>query len=607
MKSPIVLLLSLLDDFSRLEPGVQGLKRDLQTLKRRYKHEGYGLFAVTLPSIGKALDQGLASGRFTCPYGFAKAKGSAIPRLFSGMLSEVFVPVTGCLKETPNQGVITNLRQICYLFKKVTLTDESDVYLDLKAKRSFLATDEIAASLVLEDRVAHMLRLVSKYVLPDLDSQESELATYKHGPGAVVEGLSSNQKWSELFNAIENDSFDILSYGLNDFFAIARESEVLEEKVLDLSKGSTLEDMASRSCARLISVPKNSTSRRTITVEPLVKQYCQQGLNILLRDSIARCKILSNSLALTDQTVNQKLALEGSLLDNWATIDLSSASDRLSLTVVEAIFGAKETFHGLMMDSRSTHVQCDLFTAELSKFAGMGNALTFPVQSVCFTVIGIAAILDKAGRKPTYRNVLGASRHIRCYGDDIIVTSEYAHQVVIWLERCGLKVNNDKSFLTGKFKESCGVDAYNGVEVTPLYLRHRPDQPSTEPSALQSLVEFSNHMWLKCYYKAADCIRREVEDRLGETLPLVSSRTAVLGWHTRLDAMEPHKWNRRLHRLETRAYALKPLKRRDRLDGFAALLKFFHVPLLGRGRGHLEKTAIRYKTLIRRTWVPTET
>jgi len=605
MKSLTVLLESLLDDFRRLEPGTLGLDRDIRTIKRRFKEEGYGFFTVALPNLGKALEQGLSTGRFTCPKGFAKIPRGAIPRLFGGMFCEVFEPETGLLlQDALNTGALKNLRQVLILCKKMTLDEASDVLLDAKAKKSFYSTDEVASRVEIPDRILYLLERVSRCVLPNLDSEDLGMANYKHGPGAVVEGLSSNQKWSGLFKGVLNDSFDLGRFGY-DLFAIDLK-DVSERVVKALSRldQTTFEDTATRSIARLISVPKNSTARRTITIEPLLKQFCQQGLNTVLRSNIERCKVLSNCLALTDQSKNQQLAMEGSLLDNWATIDLKSASDLMSQKLVKAVFDSKETFYSLMMECRSSHVQTKEMTFELAKFAGMGNALTFPVQSVVFAVIGICAILDVEGRSPSYGAIKAASRRIRVYGDDIIIRSKYATQVVFWLEQCGLKVNTDKSFLGGYFKESCGVDAFRGVDVTPLYLRHRPDNASLEPSSLQSLVEFSNHMWLNCYYKTAECVRAEVEERLKTSLPLVTRTSHGLGWHTRPNYSEPQKWNRFLHRPETSTYVLEPLKRRDRLDGYAALLKFFHVPLLGRAKDHLEKSAIRFKLRIRRKWVP---
>jgi hypothetical protein len=327
----------------------------------------------------------------------------------------------------------------------------------------------------------------------------------------------------------------------------------------------------------------------------------------VLRDAISRCSVLRNCLALTDQSKNQVLAMEGSLTGKWATLDLKSASDLVSIRLVERVFGHHDQFFGHMMECRSDRIEHAKHVSSLYKFAGMGNALMFPVQSVVFAVICIAAILDQQGRKPSYWNVRRASRCIRIYGDDIIVKTEYAHKVVDWIESVGLRVNRDKSFLEGNFRESCGVDAYMGVDVTPIYLKHRPDQNMMTPSAVASIVNTSNQLWLNGYYGASTVLKDFVESYLGIRLPLVSQRSEALGWHTHLDAMTSQKWNHRLHRLETRSFALKSLKRRDRLDGYGALLKFFHVPLLGRPVKHLLETERRFRHRLSPCWVPSVT
>jgi len=384
--------------------------------------------------------------------------------------------------------------------------------------------------------------------------------------------------------------------------------------------------------AKLISVLKNTTSRRTITIEPLLRQYLQQGLNSMLRESITECGVLRNCLALTDQRKNQDLALEGSSNGKWATIDLKSASDLLSIPLVRSVFRHHPSFLEMMMDARSPFVYTS-GTKEpafsLGKFAGMGNATTFPVQSICFAVISIAAILDTWGLKPTYRRVVRASRLVRVYGDDIIVHTDYAHQVVGWLHEVGLKVNDKKSFLKGNFRESCGVDAYNGVVITPIYFRHWPHQVGESPSVCAHLVSAANQLWLQGLYEASNYLRGVVEDYLGIRLPLVSSQSGSLGWHSRTDAVEPHKWDRRTHQFLTRTVALKPMKIRDELSGNAALLKSLSLlaqasgdvdrdslsrrlrhlisPGTGSDKDHLSKTVKRFHNRLIRRWVPSLT
>jgi hypothetical protein len=312
---------------------------------------------------------------------------------------------------------------------------------------------------------------------------------------------------------------------------------------------------------------------------------------------------------LSDQSKNQKLALEGSLHDNWATIDLKSASDLLSVKLVESVFRYHPIFYGMLMDSRSPKAHTTGLNKpeiELRKFAGMGNATTFPVQSICFAVIGIAAILDERGLVPTRKNVIAASHEVRVFGDDIVIRTNYAHRVVEWLTDAGLKVNIKKSFLEGNFKESCGIEAFQGVEITPLYLRYWPHQVGESPSVCAHLVSLSNHMWMQGLYSASNYLKETVEKAIG-SLPLVSSQSGSLGWHCRQDSVEPHKWCNRTHQFLTRTFALKPVKRRDRLDGYGALLKSFTTPLLGRDKDHLERTTRRFHNRLVRRWVPSLT
>jgi hypothetical protein len=665
MKSPIALLRDLFFDLKRLNPGVKGLDRDLITIEKRYEDEGDGFLTVALPALRDAFLQGLSTRQFTCPIGFRKVKGGAIPRFLSGMLCEVFDPLTGLLKEDADFGVIKGINNVLSLFKKTQLSPENEESLHSKAVNEFYQCDEVAAKVVIPDRHQHLIGRVCKLLLYTLNSKDIEYAKYKHGPGAVKEGYSANQKWEALFQAVKEDDLALQNVGI---FGIGetptqipdvdssiqgiqfrkhdsrrvrstrrihqlRASERLpncKEAVQESSEVACL-DGVTRGIAKLISVPKSSTARRTITIEPMLNQYVQQGLNILLRDSIKECKILGNCLALTDQSLNQKLALEGSLYDNWATIDLKSASDLLSLSLVNAVFRHHPEFLRIMMECRSPYVQSKgKPLLRLGKFAGMGNATTFPVQSVCYAVVCLAAILDSEGTSPTYWRLRRASRHIRVFGDDVIVSTKYAHQCVTWLTAVGLKVNDRKSFLSGNFKESCGVEAFKGVDITPLYIRHHPHQTYASPNVIASFVSLSNHMWLEGLYSASTWLKNEVERLLGRRLPLVSRDSGSFGWHSRLDAMEPHKWCRSTHRFLTRTLALAPIKKEDKLDGYAALLKCLSLAreenqpkvdlshkdkydkfarslfpeAQAKETDHLERTSMRFRYRMKQRWVP---
>lgn len=114
------ILRSLLTDVDRLRPGTKGLDRDLVTLEARMEHEGASLLTHTLGILGKALDEGLAKGTFTCPVGFKKAKGSMIPLIYSGVMRDVFDPSTGDLvKGRDCREDVFILRQLLYFLEEV--------------------------------------------------------------------------------------------------------------------------------------------------------------------------------------------------------------------------------------------------------------------------------------------------------------------------------------------------------------------------------------------------------------------------------------------------------------------------------------------------------
>jgi hypothetical protein len=71
-------------------------------------------------------------------------------------------------------------------------------------------------------------------------------------------------------------------------------------------------------------VPKNALTDRSIVVEPMLNSMFQIGIG----DYIAR-RLRVFGIDISDQTRNQNLALEGSISNALATLDLSSASDTI--------------------------------------------------------------------------------------------------------------------------------------------------------------------------------------------------------------------------------------------------------------------------------------
>lgn len=430
---------------------------------------------------------------------------------------------------------------------------------------------------------------VSKLVLRDLDDfQELEC---KHGPGAVSEGCKANQKWVhfvsglvDLGPTLENAGYD-LTYGL------------YRDRIIE--SGSKI--VHASTDARLVTVPKDYSSVRTITVEPVLNQFIQQGYNSHLRKKIESCSVMSRCLTLTSQEPNQLLALEGSRTGEWVTIDLSSASDRLSTELVEVAFAHRPRFLSGILACRTPFVQIGEDRFELKKYAGMGNATTFPVQSYVFALIALCSMIP-TNKAVSIKELEALASGIRVFGDDIIIRTEHFPAFAEWIVSCGLEINNKKTFTTGNFRESCGVDAYQGTKVTPIYLRHDPQSSSTDTESFVGTLSTCNQLWLSGLYATSDALRNILEKKY--RLPLVNKECPGLGLHTHQDLCERHRWSSTLHRYELRTMVQVPVKVPDRIDGYAALMKWFHSPNSGEfDPTHLSSSVRRFNTNLRKRWV----
>ena len=248
--------------------------------------------------------------------------------------------------------------------------------------------------------------------------------------------------------------------------------------------------------SRLKFVPKDITKSRSICMEPNSFMYYQQAVRRWVNRSLDSSPI-SAFVNLRDQSANRQAALHGSKYLCSDTIDLSSASDSVHMELVNRIFPPDWLFY--LHATRTSRVKIpDGTERSVNKFAPMGSALCFPTQCIIFTAVCVYAYLAHSKGKTTgiwvptrdevdvvlrRRNSLFRERSAHSpfgqayetpvvYGDDIICDSRVTDIIVSILSRLGFEVNVDKSF-TGpmSFRESCGVYAYRGEDVTPVQFR----------------------------------------------------------------------------------------------------------------------------------------
>ncbi len=236
--------------------------------------------------------------------------------------------------------------------------------------------------------------------------------------------------------------------------------------------------------SRLSFVPKNDKISRCICTEPTLNTYFQLGFGSHLERRLDERFGISLS---TQQFKNRDLARLGSITDSLITLDLSSASDSISLSMLRETFPSD--FLRWLEFSRCKETQIPgVGTQELHMISSMGNGYTFPLQTVIFACVVTACA--------SFRGILlGPSKlgnQWGIFGDDIICPSELARDVVHLLSFLGFSVNGDKSFVEGPFRESCGSDFYLGTNIRGVYLKTLTTQASRF-HAINQLLRFATH------------------------------------------------------------------------------------------------------------------
>lgn len=225
----------------------------------------------------------------------------------------------------------------------------------------------------------------------------------------------------------------------------------------------------------LFTVPKKTDIDRCACKEPDINMFLQKGVGNHFR----HCLKL-RGIDLNDQTRNKRLAREGSISNRLSTLDLSAASDSVTSMLVELVL--PPIWFSLLNSLRCRVTIIDGQEHVNEMFSSMGNGFTFELESLLFYSLAKATAYFR-----------GISGIISVYGDDIIVPSDMAHELISVLSLFGFTVNPDKTFIDGPFRESCGGHFYNGFDVTPFYIR--------EPIVyLTDLIHVANQLreWSRC-------------------------------------------------------------------------------------------------------------
>jgi hypothetical protein len=578
---------------------------DLKKAKARFEHEGVSFLTITLTDFGKDFEKSLSQGYVDHDLfkGFSFSGG--LPRFLGGFLDLVFNRRTGQLVDVPCIEAIYAIRQLSLMFGKINLecSDERkkaalQKYVDCEQEVRFADAHLTPTILAEFERIGLML---FGDVLSNCDNliATGQLIP-KHGPGGTADGLKGNRKfrqqeWTERLEKV----FSCSDYLIPN----ARYYQHLDTI-------SLLEPGQERP-VKVILVPKTLKTPRIIAIEPTCMQYAQQAVMECLVDSLessslfGRNNISSWLVGFSDQNPNREMAKEGSQYGNLATLDLSEASDRVSNQHVRALLRRHPHLSDAVDACRSRKADVPGHgVLRLAKFASMGSALCFPFEAMVFATVIFLGIQSQLNRPLTRKDIQSFRGSVRIYGDDIIVPVGFAHSVVAHLESFGFRVNTNKSFLNGSFRESCGREFYDGSDVSIVRVRRTLPVLRTDVEELLSTVSLRNQVYLSGLWRTAQWLDERLE-KLLKLYPTVHPSSSVLGRHSLLD-YQVDKVSESYHAPLVRGYVVLSTPPRDHLDDIAALLKWF----LKRGeepfadKRHLERQGRPVAVDIKLRWAP---
>jgi len=540
--------------------------QDINTVSRRIEHEGLSFITITLPDFGKAIQKWLDQGQVGIHTAFRKERGGSLPLFLGGFFNRVFDRSSGLLLDDPCIDSILALRQLTLMFGKMqmdcskerqaaAIQNYVECEQDVRQFDSELSRKDIA-------EFTQMSNLLFGQVFTrwDRDIFYGNLVP-KHGPGSTADGISGNRKyeqptWTRRLEAV----FPASEYLIPNyrFYPELRKVSILEP--------------GSEQPVKVTLVPKTLKTPRVIAMEPTCMQYMQQALYGSFLRHYEGDELLSQLIGFDDQIPNQEMARQGSIDNRTATLDLSDASDRVSNQLIRAMFNRWPLLDEAVGATRSRKAELPGGrTIRLSKFASMGSALCFPIEAMVFTTLifmGIQRSLNTSLSRQDVKRFVGS---VRVYGDDLIVPVDHVLTVVQTLEHFGARVGLDKSFWTGRFRESCGREYFNGHDVSITRVRQGFPTQRQHATEVISLVSLRNQLFMSGYWKTA----RWLDGRIRKVIrhfPTVLPTSSVLGRVSSL-GYQAERLHPSLHSPLVRGYVVEAKPPKDHLEGTGALLK----------------------------------
>lgn len=458
---------------------------------------------------------------------------------------------------TGNPKVFQYIKSFLWFGKKAEYNDPT---LEQQALISWKQVEQELAELQLPQHVLKDLRKVLEF--QGLRVRWDEDLVFKHGPGSVAERdvhTTIDKNMTVAYHASLAKLVDSLP-------ATPYADLVLPDPFRWDSTKYGLSGTTSSAVSWLQFVRKDYKSVRTICKEPTTFMWAQQALMNALVRAIARSS-LSSVVDIQSQDKNRNQAQLASEGGTFSTLDLKGASDRVSKKLIEALFSGK--LLDMLMATRTSLVQlpADEWGNEdvvlVNKFAPMGSAVCFPIQSIVFALIAILCNhlhvhgIDireylESGIPRIKHYVVPPVEGTCVYGDDIIIPDNQTQGMIHLLTALGFVVNTSKSFYgDAAVRESCGIFALDGADVTPILFKVKGIMEDTHDSVL-GRIALCNALFKLGYHRARDAVMRSLAPRYYVVVDPESCYStqgcAIHGYEG--NPGRKARWNKHLCRLE---------------------------------------------------------
>lgn len=510
-------IICLLKDIkNNLPPGLYRdaeLNLDIKTVKTRFACEGLKFATLTLPMLSAGLFGFLENGHVSYP-SFKLLKDTVHPVFLQGLFR------LACSEGEYQGEAIKYIYQISVMFKKL-----KGPYLDsvlVKQLDDFVAVDEELRDIDFTDELRlPIMQQVRAEIYQLFLGFNLDLKKVKPrpGPGATNKPVAKHMRYRPhtLYTQIEK----VLPYV--DWFMVNPYDLVHQTKLFRDVYINPVESQR----ARLKYVFKTFGKARGICIEENEPQFLQQAVKAGLYDWIENSPITLGRIDFKDQSINANLALKASEDLEDATIDCSEASDRVAREAISWSFQDTE-IHDVLMALSTKWID---FPKELSgkrsaikcaKYAPMGSGLCFPIETVWHWAL-IRALIVLSQYPDEYKE------RVYVYGDDIIVPSEIAEMVYTYFPLFGMKINVEKSYYKSHFRESCGIHAYNGKNITPVFIKNLPIKSSL--TVIMSCIEVEAQFKRLGYDHVARHFEVNIRQAMsGYDMPYVPQGSSVLGF-----------------------------------------------------------------------------